>query len=122
MHTGVVLPNADGSRRIKKNNDAFVDDTDGVASKKKRTHVESAAATVAHLQLGAQLWFILICGTGGLVAFHKSFWMMAQHEDTCPPRLKRTPDGEIKLKDDHEAISTIKKLRSDEPNTGLGRR
>ena len=97
-----------------------MDDPDGVASKKRSTHKTSAVATVKHLQRGAQLWFDLMGGSGGLVVFHKSFWMMALHEDTCPPKLKRIPDGEVKLRDDHGAVSIIKKLPSNEPNTGLG--
>jgi len=73
MHTGIILPSADGTRCINKNNDAFVDDTDGVANKKRPTHKTSAVATVKHLQRGAQLWFDLMRGSGGLVAFHKYF-------------------------------------------------
>jgi len=95
MHEGIVLPNADGSRRIEKNNDAFVDDTNGTASKKGPTHKASATATVQHLQKGSQLWLELVCGTGGSIAFHRSLWTMVQHEDTCPPKLKTNPDGKI---------------------------
>ena len=36
------------------------------------------------------------------------------------PTKKKIPDGEVTLVDDHGAPSTIKKLRSDEPNKGLG--
>ena len=76
MHEGVVLPSADGTRHIEKNNDAFVNDTDGAASKKGLTHKASAEATVKHLQQGSQLWLELVCGTGRSIAFHKSFWTM----------------------------------------------
>ena len=121
LHKGISLPNADGTRRIEKNNDAFVDDDDAAACKRRRTHKKSAKATVKHLQRGSQIWSDLISGSGGSIAFHKCFWTMAQHSDkTLPPKLMATPDGEIHLKDEHGMTTKIKKLNVDQPNKGLG--
>ena len=70
MHEGISLNSADGKRKIEKNNDAFVDDCDGVASKRRCTARKSEDATRLHLQDGAQLWADLINATEGAIAFH----------------------------------------------------
>ena len=53
-----------------KNNDAFVDDTDGYADVEQRTN-ESEYEVVQALQNKAQSWAKLIAVLGGAIAFHK---------------------------------------------------
>jgi len=55
MHEGISLQSVNGKMKIEKNNDAFVDDCDGVASKHRCTSRKSEDATIHHLQVGAQL-------------------------------------------------------------------
>ena len=91
IHDGVNLASANGERSIQKNNDAFVDDCDGVASKHCQTFEASEHATRLHLKSGAQKWSQLITATGGGIAFHKCGWMMCAFEpNTWPPKLKKT--------------------------------
>jgi len=96
MHEGISLNSADGKRKIEKNNDAFVDDCDGVASKRRCTARKSEDATRCHLQDGAQLWADLINATGGAIAFHKSGWqMLAFNDSSFPPTVKKQPSKDI---------------------------
>lgn len=121
MHPGIKLFSVDKSRCIEKNNDAFVDDCDGVASIQKPTFAASERATRKHLQAGAQLWAELIRATGGAIAFHKSFWQMLAFDGTqFPPAIKNQPHGSIVLKDAYGYESKIEKMKSNEPNKGLG--
>ena len=50
LHKGINLPSANGKRKIAQNNDAFVDDCDGVAAKRQKTSSDSERATREHLQ------------------------------------------------------------------------
>ena len=80
MYKGVKLTSADGKHAIKKNNDTFVDECDGVASKCRATFKASKKATRTHLKSGTKKWSHIITATGGGIAFHKDGWMMCAFE------------------------------------------
>ncbi|KAL7529017.1 hypothetical protein ACHAXR_002748, partial [Thalassiosira sp. AJA248-18] len=80
LHEPLTLPHVTGSPKITKNNDAFVDDCDGMASRQTNDFRTSERATRLHLQTGAQLWAELIRLTGGNIAFHKCAWQMLAFE------------------------------------------
>ena len=65
IHDGIRLRSADGTRQIRKNNDAFVDDCDGVSSRVNDSFRESKEQTREHFRTGAQKWSQLITATGG---------------------------------------------------------
>ena len=58
-----------------KNNDAFVDDTNGYADAPGRNS-ESEMEAVNALQKKAQSWANLIAVLGGAIAFHKCAWQI----------------------------------------------
>ncbi|KAL7542057.1 hypothetical protein ACHAXR_011499 [Thalassiosira sp. AJA248-18] len=121
LHEPLTLPHVTGSPKITKNNDAFVDDCDGMASKQRNDFCTSERATRLHLQTGAQLWAELIRLTGGNIAFHKCAWqMLAFKAWTFPPTIKERPTGQVRLHDAAGHYSTIRKMASNTPNKGLG--
>ncbi|KAL7536182.1 hypothetical protein ACHAXR_006960 [Thalassiosira sp. AJA248-18] len=116
-----TLPHVTGSPKITKNNDAFVDDCDGMASRTRNNFRTSERETRLHLQTGAQLWAELIRLTGGNIAFHKCAWQMLAFEAwTFPPTIKERPTGQVRLHDATGHYSKIRKMASNTPNKGLG--
>ena len=60
---------------VQKNNDAFVDDTDGYVEAEDRCGNEEEKA-IRSLQEKAQSWAKLIAVLGGSIAFHKCIWQV----------------------------------------------
>ena len=77
FHTPIEMMGATKGCKIEKNNDAFVDDTDGYAEAKKWDG-ESEKDAVCSLQQKAQSWARLIAVLGGAIAFHKCIWKLSQ--------------------------------------------
>ena len=67
------------------------------------------------------MWVAPISATGGAVAHHKSFWQILAWTDIgFPPQLKDSSELEVVLDDGRGASAKVKKLRSTDPNKGLG--
>ena len=71
-----------------KNNDEFVDDTDGYADVEERNNKDEYEV-VQKLQNKAQSWEKLIAVLGGAIAFHKCAWkMIGWNYNVFPPLIK----------------------------------
>ena len=60
-------------REIRKNNDSFVDDTDGMSSATRSTFYSSEKETAKQCEKGAQLWADGINAGGQSIAFNKKY-------------------------------------------------
>lgn len=117
LHDGICLPHINDDRMIKKNNDAYVDNDDGLTSHWDFDLPSSIAKTIADAQMGAQIWTDLLEGTGQSIAFHKSMWQLLGFDPaTFPPRIVDQAPHSITLKDRMGAPSTISQFRSDQPH------
>jgi hypothetical protein len=107
---------------MKRNNTAFVDDTDGWAS------AEAGSTTpiqevVDRLQYNGQVWNDLTNITGGSIAFHKCKWQLLAWEVVRGElRIVKSTDHRIVLKDNKGGMAVIDFLGPDQPNVGLGYR
>ena len=102
-----------------KNNDAFVDNTDGYADVEQRNN-EAEYEVVQALQNKAQSWAKLIAILGGAIAFHKCAWqMIGWNYNVCPPVIKMKSESSIKLTDREGNETHIHQLPIDQPNVGL---
>ena len=70
LHTPIEMTGATKGCKVEKNNDAFVDDTDGYAEA-NISDCEAEKEAVRSLQQKAQSWARLIAVLGGAIAFHK---------------------------------------------------
>eukprot|EP01082_Thalassiosira_pseudonana_P005722 g5250.t1 g5250 contig2:87008-89119(+) len=120
--TGLHITNPDRTREMKRNNTAFVDDTDGWAS------AEAGSTTpiqevVDRLQYNGQVWNDLTNITGGSIAFHKCKWQLLAWEVVRGElRIVKSTDQRIVLKDNKGGMAVIDFLGPDQPNVGLGYR
>ena len=106
---------------ILKNNDAYVDDDDGMTSRWDSDLPSSIIKTIRDAQCGAQLWADLLDGSGQSIAFHKSMWQLLGFDPSFfPPRILDQATQSITLRDREGAPSTIKQYCSDQPNPALG--
>jgi len=120
LHQDMILYSTDRKRKIERNNDAFVNNCDGVASKSRQTFRESEKATNTHLQKGAQIWEDQINASRGAISFLKSGWQMPAFDDLhFPLIMKEIPSGNNFLKDAFGSKSKIKKMSINTPNKGL---
>jgi ribonuclease HI len=119
---GLDMEDCTGSRHIRMNNVAFVDDTDGWASA-GLDEEDPVGRAIGILQRGAQVWNDLTNLTGGSIAFHKCKWQLLAWEAIRGElHLVTATNEEIVLKDSKGAISIIEFLSPDKPNKGLGYR
>ena len=120
-HEGIPIPYIAKTGYIRKNNDSYVDDTDDQAAVEGENYHTSKIQNVAHLDQGEKLWAALINATRGAVAHHKSFWKMLAWTDVgFLPQLKGTSSLDVVLDNGCRAAAKVVKLKSTDPNKGLG--
>ena len=73
LHKPITMMGVTNNIVVQKNNDAFVDDTDGYAEAVERGDNTEEEA-IKSLQEKAQSWAKLIAVLGGSIAFHKCIW------------------------------------------------
>jgi hypothetical protein len=121
MATGIELQHvSDPTIKITKNNDAFVDDTDGSKSIKGRNFRECEKIVMKGTEENGQLWTDLVDATGGAIAHHKTILQAACYDDSHPPNLKPTPDTQISLRDRYGVPTKIQNVAVSCPIKGLG--
>ncbi|EED89738.1 predicted protein [Thalassiosira pseudonana CCMP1335] len=120
--TGLHITNPDRTREMKRNNTAFVDDTDGWASA-EFSSMTPIQEVVDRLQHNGQVWNDLTNITGGSIAFHKCKWQLLAWEVVRGElRIVKSTDQRIVLKDNKGGMAVIDFLGPDQPNVGLGYR
>ena len=88
LHKPITMVGATNSVVVQKNNDAFVDDTDGYAEEESRCDSAEEEA-IRSLQEKAQSWAKLIAVLGGSIDFHKCIWQLIGWDyKVSPPRMK----------------------------------
>ena len=75
LHKPITMMGETNKVVMQKNNDAFVDDTDGYAEAENRCNNAEEEA-IRSLQENTQSWAKLIAVLGGSIAFHKCIWQV----------------------------------------------
>ena len=120
LHKPITMMGATNKVVVQKNNDAFVDDTDGYAEAVERGDNAEEEA-IKSLQEKAQSWAKLIAVLGGSIAFNKCIWqVIGWYYKVSPPRMKEKSHYKIELTDREGMKTEIQQLPKDQPNIGLG--
>lgn len=120
LYRGLSLPDVVTGKNRDKNNDTYVDDADTWAASLRY----GSAATSQVMELiahGAQQWTNVQDVSGGATAFDKcAVQCLAWQEKLGSLHINMDLPTKISLTDVRGASSTIRRLRANEPNVGLG--
>jgi hypothetical protein len=120
LYAGICLESPVPGLPIRKRNDGYFDDVNTLVASME-VGVLAEEYTMYQLGKGAQTLTELNETSGGATAFHKcATQVLSWRSNGKKLAINYEFDGKLSLKDNMGAVSSIKNLRADEANTGLG--